>query len=265
MISFRTWEQPSTVEEAWELYQKKGSCLIGGMQWIKMSHASFSSAIDLSALGLCGIEETDKEFVIGCMTPLRELELHPGLDAFSGGQMREALRHIVGVQFRNTATVGGSVAGRFGFSDVLTILLAMNCSVRLCRGGVVPLREYADRAPDRDILTHVSILKEKADFCYQSVRNAQTDFPVLTCAASRTEVGSWRFVYGARPQKALVLEDREGILGEIPPGEDRAEAARRFADYAAEAVPTAKNLRGSAAYRTHLVKVLTERAVLKLM
>ena len=39
--------------------------------------------------------------------------------------MREAVRHIVGVQFRNCATVGGSVYGRFGFSDVLTLLLAL--------------------------------------------------------------------------------------------------------------------------------------------
>ena len=40
--------------------------------------------------------------------------------AYTAGAVREAVRHIVGVQFRNCATVGGSIYGRFGFSDVLT-------------------------------------------------------------------------------------------------------------------------------------------------
>ena len=35
---------------------------------------------------------------------------------------------------------------------------------------------------DRDILVRLIVKKEKAAFDYQSVRNSQTDFPVLTCA-----------------------------------------------------------------------------------
>lgn len=49
------------------------------------------------------------------MTTLRDLELHPGLEAYTGGAMKESLRHIVGVQFRNLATVGGSFSGALGF------------------------------------------------------------------------------------------------------------------------------------------------------
>ena len=65
------------------------------------------------------------------MTSLRDLELHKGLDAMTGGAVRESLRHIVGVQFRNLATVGGSIFGRFGFSDVLTMFLALDSWVEL--------------------------------------------------------------------------------------------------------------------------------------
>ena len=39
---------------------------------------------------------------------------------------KESLCHIVGVQFRNCATVGGSIYGRYGFSDVLTMFLGMD-------------------------------------------------------------------------------------------------------------------------------------------
>lgn len=71
---------------------------------------------DLSGLGLDTIEETDAGFSIGAMVTLRQLETHPGLEAFTHGAVREALRHIVGVQLRNLATVGGSIYSRFGFS-----------------------------------------------------------------------------------------------------------------------------------------------------
>ncbi|MFQ7552525.1 MAG: FAD binding domain-containing protein [Blautia marasmi] len=51
------------------------------------------------------------------------------------GAIRESLRHIVGVQFRNCATVGGSIWGRFGFSDVLTMLLALDTEVELLKAA----------------------------------------------------------------------------------------------------------------------------------
>ena len=53
---------------------------------------------------------------------------------YTNGAVKEALRHIIGVQLRNTATVGGSVWGRFGFSDVITLLLAMDTLVVLYCG-----------------------------------------------------------------------------------------------------------------------------------
>ena len=59
------------------------------------------------------------------MVTLRDLELDPGLNSYTDGAARESVRHIVGVQFRNLATVGGSIYGRYGFSDVLTMFLTM--------------------------------------------------------------------------------------------------------------------------------------------
>ena len=41
----------------------------------------------------------------------------------------------------------------------------------------------------------------------------------------------------------------------------RSEKAEGFASYAAENAPTEGNIRGSAAYRTHLIKVLVERSM----
>ena len=247
MITIREYVRPAALEEAWALNQKRTSRVIGGMLWLKMQNAAVGTAIDLSGLGLDTVGETPEGFAVGAMTSLRALETHAGLNEYTNGAVREALRHIVGVQFRNTATLGGSVYGRFGFSDVLTLLLALNASVELYKGGIVPLARFAGMPYDRDILVRVHIPKENAAFFYQSVRPTKTDFPSLTCAAARLADGAYRFAVGARPGKAVVL---------MPQG-----APDALPEIVSAQIETGSNLRGSAEYRKHLIRVLVRRAV----
>ena len=152
MMTIREYKQAESLEEAWQLNQKKANRVLGGMIWLKMENINVGTAIDLSGLGLDTIEETEGSFSIGAMVTLRQLEEHAGLAAYTHGAVKEALRHIVGVQLRNLATVGGSIYSRFGFSDVLTLFMAMDCSVELYKGGIISLQEYAERPYDRDIL-----------------------------------------------------------------------------------------------------------------
>lgn len=108
--------------------------------------------------------------------------------------------HIVGVQFRECATFGGSVWGRFGFSDILTGLLALECEVELAEAGRIPLRDFAARKADRDILAAVWVRLDGRKAVYHTVRNAGTDFPVLACAVSRGEgETAYRLSIGAVP------------------------------------------------------------------
>ena len=258
MMTIREYKRAESLEEAWQLNQKKANRVLGGMIWLKMETIPVGTAIDLSGLGLDTIEETDDSFSIGAMVTLRQLEEHAGLAAYTHGAVKEALRHIVGVQLRNLATVGGSIYSRFGFSDVLTLFLAMDCSVELYKGGVISLREYAERPYDRDILVRLIVKKEKAEFFYQSVRNSQTDIPVLTCAAARLDDGSFRIAIGARPLKAVLFEfpAQTGASGQ--------DFARKIAYEVQQQIVTGSNMRGSAEYRRHLAGVLTKRAILEL-
>lgn len=258
MMTIREYKRAESLEEAWRLNQKRPNRVLGGMIWLKMENINVGTAIDLSGLGLDTIEETDEGFSIGAMVTLRQLELHPGLAAYTDGAVRESVRHIVGVQLRNLATVGGSIYSRFGFSDVLTMFLALNASVELYKGGVVPLAEYAQRPYDRDILVRVLVPKENARVVYQSVRNSQTDFPVLTCAAAKLADGSIRTAIGARPGKAVLYTAAPEA------GETAEEFAARFAAEVKADIKTESNLRGSAEYRRHLAGVLTKRAVCRL-
>lgn len=259
MLTIREYKQAATLEEAWQLNQKRPNRVLGGMLWMRLSKGNVQTAIDLSALDLDTIEETETEFRIGAMVSLRQLELHEGFTAYSEGANKEALRHIVGVQFRNLATVGGSVFGRFGFSDVLTLLLVMDSYVELYKGGIVPLADFVNMPYDRDILVRIIVKKTAAHYSYKSVRISKTDFPVLTCAAALTQEGVQAAV-GARPAKAALVKDAEQ-LATLPM---TAEKAQAFAEYAAGLLPTETNPRGSAAYRTHLIKVLTARCLTEL-
>lgn len=149
--------------------------------------------------------------------------------------------------------------GRFGFSDVLTLLLVMDSYVELYKVGIVPLADFVNMPYDRDILVRVIVKKTAAHYSYKSVRISKTDFPVLTCAAALTQEGVQAAV-GARPAKAALVKDAEQ-LATLPM---TAEKAQAFAEYAAELLPTESNPRGSAAYRTHLIKVLTARCLTEL-
>ena len=175
---------------------------------------------------------------------LRELELHSALNDYFENAIRDAVQDIVGVQFRNLATVGGSVFGRFGFSDVLTVLLSLRTSVELYKGGIVPLEEFAQMKRDNDILVNVRIAKTPGHFAYLTHRNTKTDFPVLAVSASKTgeEI---RVAVGARPMKAELFG--AGDLSE--------ESAKKLAAQ----VKTDSNMRASAKFRSHLAEVLITR------
>ena len=206
------------------------------------------TAFDLCDLGLNTIEETEDAFSIGAMATLRDIEMHAGLNAYADGAVANAVKDIVGVQFRNMATVGGSIWGRFGFTDVLTVFLAMDSYVELYKGGIIPLEQFAKMKKDNDILVRLIVKKTPCKIVYSSVRNQRTDFPVIACAVSFMN-GQYHAAIGARPARAMLL---------------RSEKAEGFADFVAENAPTEGNIRGSAAYRTHLIKVLAARSMNKL-
>lgn len=261
MLKIKSYVKVNSIAEAYELNQKKTACVLGGMVWLKMGNRNISTAIDLSGLGLEGIQETDDEFVIGCMTSLRALETDKRLNEYTQGAIRESVRHIVGVQFRNCATVGGSIWGRYGFSDVLTMFLGMDTWVELYNAGKIPLTEFVNRKKDNDILVNIIVRKQPLRVCYMSQRNTKTDFPVLTCTVSLVN-GCPRTVIGARLARAMVVEDTQGILSgfDTMNREEKIQAIHGFAEYAAKSVPVSGNMRASQEYRSLLVQVLTRRA-----
>ena len=225
MLKIKQYVKAESLEQAYELNQKKTNRIVGGMLWLKMSTAQIQTAIDLSGLGLDQIEETEDAWKIGCMVSLRDLELHEGLSIF----------------------------GRFGFSDVLTCFLALDTEVELYKGGIISLEEFAKMERDNDILVRVIVKKTPGKGSYQSHRNTKTDFPVLAVAADRYG-DELKVAVGARPMKAVCIHVPAEQL-------DACTDLKKFAKELAVQVPMGSNMRGSAAYRTHLAEVLIRRAL----
>ncbi len=263
MITIGNYVKAKTPEEAYELNQARNSRVMGGMMWMRLGNARIKTLIDLSELGLDQIEETDHVFKIGAMCTLRQLEQCERLREEYGDGIAEAVRHIVGVQFRNQATVGGSIYGRFGFSDVLTALLALDTFVELYSGGIIRLSEFVNRRPDKDILLSIIIRKGKRKFRYESVRRTKTDFPVIACAVVTGIVHgreSWYFTVGARPMKAALVERKWQIAKDVSEGQISA-----YAKEIADEFTYGTNMRGSAEYRRHLAEVLIRRAICSIL
>lgn len=255
MFTMKNYVQASSLEEAYALRKKsKNNVILGGNLWLKMGHRNIMTGIDLCGLGLDKIEEDEEKYSIGCMCSLRDLEVNESLDKTFQGSFKEAMRHIVGVQFRNTASVGGSVFPRFGFSDVLTILAALDSSVELYSGGLMPMKEFIEQKPDNDILVHVVVRKDGRRVSYQTHRMTETDFGVLTCAVSCKD-GKYTVVLGATPHKAKIVEHVE-----LSDSFDE-HAVEAFADAVIEQVRFSSNMRGSAEYRKAIAKVLIKRAI----
>lgn len=248
MFTIRQYAKVESLKEAWELNQKKANSIIGGMGWMKMTRGDIATAIDMSNLGLNQIVETEDEFIVGAMVTLRQFEMSETLNSYWGSAIKDSVRHIVGVQFRNCATIGGSVWLRPGFSDPVTLLLALDTTVELYTGEdenrYIPLDEFVSMKKDNSILVAVHIKKDGRKIAYESFRNTETDFPVLAVAVAEHN-SKYKAAIGARPAvaKSIAADDKEELISKAK--------SLRYRD----------NIRASAEYRKMLASVLIEQAL----
>lgn len=254
MFTVKNYVVAKTLDEAYTLLQKnRQNRILGGTMWMRMGNKAIDTAIDLSALGLDQIIETDEMIEIGAMCTLRQVETSDVLKNYCDGILSQSVAQIVGVQFRNSATVGGSVYSRFGFSDLLTALLGLDTYVELYHGGQVDLKTFMDMPYTKDIITKMRIYKEKGRGVYLTERLSATDLPLLTVCATRTSLG-YRVVIGARPSRARLAEVNIG-----PCTTD--EQYEEIATQAVQSLTFGSNMRGTETYRKRIAVVLVKRAL----
>ncbi|SDL04078.1 FAD binding domain-containing protein [Natronincola ferrireducens] len=262
MFTIQHYVQPETLEEAYQLLiAKRNNVILGGCAFLKMSKKKIGTAIDLSKLQLDFIHEKENTIEIGAMTTFRSLETNPCLNEYFNGIIPKSIKNIIGVQFRNIVTIGGTVYSRYGFSDLITALLALEVDVELYHGGVVPLEVFLKNGGTKDILVKVIVHKTNQSASYQMMRNSISDYPILAVAVSKKE-DDWKIVIGARPRRAEIAVEASKYLTQNNIDETNIKQA---ANIAMEELAFGTNMRGQKNYREAIIAPLLKRGIVEVL
>lgn len=257
MFTIREYVIAENLEQAYDALNKgKNNAILGGLLWLKMGNRNINKGIDLSNLGLHKIEEDEEAFKIGCMTTLRDIETSEALEKEFSGILRKSVKNIVGVQFRNSATIGGSIYSRFGFSDPLTALLALDAYVEMYNGGIIPIEEFVNMPLEKDILVRIIIKKNSKKSAYLTHRISATDIPVLTVSVGIVK-DKWRVAVGSRPNQGMLSYKAAEILNKSI----NEESIIKASEAVVSELTFGTNGRGSKEYRELLAKTLVKRGI----
>ena len=228
--------------------------ILGGGLWLKKGNAEIDTLIDLSKLGLNKIEDKGSCVEVGSMVTQRELETSPIIKSLGGGVVSQAVSEIMGPAFRNVATVGGSIYGKFGFSDLITVLLGFDVELQFYPNAKMSLEDYLAKPGFYDgILTHVRIQKKECKSFFKKVKATSIDYPILNICVTKGD--KYKVVVGSRPLVATRLLKVEEYLNNGGKDFDKA------AQIAIEEVKLGDSMANSGEYRKQLTKVYVKRGL----
>ncbi|WP_300385798.1 FAD binding domain-containing protein [Clostridium sp.] len=262
MFTLQKLLQPETIEEAYKiLTEKKSNTILGGCCFLRMGSKRIGTALELSNLNLDYIKEDSDYIEIGAMTNFRDIETNEILKGNFNGVLPKSVSNIIGVQFRNVVTVGGTVFSKYGFSDFITGLLSLDTEVELYGAGRMSLEEFLNMDYKKDILTRIFIRKDSRKATFKDFRNSASDYSVLNVAVSNKE-NNWTIVVGARPVVAKIAKKASE---ELSKGKLNSEKIEEIANIAAEELAFGDNMRATGEYRKVLCKVLVKRAIMEVL
>jgi len=278
MLQPFSFNSPQTIEEACQLLADPGGRLIaGGTDVIpQMRDGRFRAGrlIDLSRLeDLSYIKQYENRIVIGGLTNYRTMMDSPLLQD-EAASLVEAAALVGGVQTRSRGTLAGNIGNASPAGDSLPPLLVLNADVLLVSiegERKIPLAMFL-QGPGKTAIKPNEVIREislerpaagtKSTFIRLGNRRGMAISVVSVAALLRlghnNKVEEVRIALGAVAPTAVRCPETEAILlGK------KLTAARikRAADYAVQECSPIDDVRGSAAYRLHGVKVLVSRSL----
>ncbi len=250
----------------------------GGTALMLMMKAQIFKPVRLVSLRLLGgplhgIElAADKSaFRIGAMTTFAELEHSPDIRAHLP-VVTQTMLTLANVRVRNVATIGGNLAHGDPHLDLPPVWTALDAKVRIAsKAGerTIPVQElfagyYETTLKHGEIITGIDVpVRPKWTSHYAKVTTrAQHDWPALGLAVSAQfdgkRINDIRVVLSAAVDRPSRMKGAEAVLR----GAEIDDAVlSRAADAALGEVHIESDLRGSADYKQHLLRVHLGRAV----
>ncbi len=259
-MAFQQLHRATSLEDAHKtLLSQPGNFVLGGGLWIKKSDLSGNTAIDLSRLDLDRITDEGDRIRVGAMVSLRDFETNPLVASVGNGFLTHAVGQIMGVALRKLATIGGSIAAKLPFSDVLTPLLTLDVTLVFYPLKEMSLESYlSSKGKTNDILTHVMIRKQNIHGAFKKVGNTPLDFALLNVAVSHGE-GHFAVAVGSRPgASALAAKTMAFLNAQKKVGAKEIEKA---SEMAVEELSFASTTFASSDYRKTLAQTYVRRCL----
>ncbi|HEY2701820.1 MAG TPA: xanthine dehydrogenase family protein subunit M [Pseudonocardiaceae bacterium] len=268
---------PSTVEEAVAALAEAGEdakVLAGGQSLLpvlRVRLAEPSTVVDLGKVAeLRGVRDDGDAIVIGAMTTHYDVQ-RDELVRTHARLLAEATDTVADPQIRHRGTFGGAIAHADPAGDLLAPVLAMDAELLIAGPNgrrSVPASEFfvdfftTALAPDEVLLGARVTKHTNWGAHYEKFNRVAQAWSIVAVAATvRAENGTIAEAkvaltnMGATPIRASGVET--ALVGEPA----TAEAIRNAAQHAAESTQPTSDGNADAAYREHLAKVLTARAI----
>ena len=271
------YHRPGSLEEALQLLAEHGDeakVLAGGQSLIpvmKLRLAAPAHLVDIGRLGLDTIAESDGWLTIGALARHRGLERSELLKA-RYPVMAAAAPLISDPIVRNLGTIGGSLCHADPAGDWGSVMLALEASVvlRSTRGErELSMSEFlvdtftTALEPD-EILTEVRVPQPTgpAGGTYLKLERKVGDYATVAAAVALTlddgTIGRAGIALTGVDSKNVKATDAEASLAGAAPGDDVFAEAGRLA---AGAVHPVTDVRGTEAYKRHMVEVYVRRGL----
>lgn len=262
----KTYHRPAKVEEALKLIadeNEKNAPLAGGTS-LALNPRGIDGLVDLSMLGLSYIRVDNGLLKIGATTPIREIQRSEDVRQVAQGIISESAKNYLTALIRNRATLGGILAAGNFWADVVTVLMALNASVKIQNPSerTLSLDEFIRLGPRKSlsggILTEIQVPSTKDALCgYNRLAKVETDISILSASLclhlSGKTVQSGRIVVGNGSKPIRLVEAEEKIRGQT------LAAAANLASEKARQVSADSDIRASAEYRKEVAAVLVKR------
>ena len=265
------YERPATLEQALHLLGKHGEdarLLAGGhslLPAMKLRLTQPKLLIDIGRIEeLGGIRDDGGVLVLGALATHRAIETSELLRARCP-LLPEVAAHIGDSQVRNRGTIGGSIAHADPAADWPAAILALEAVVEVAGAGGRRTIKANDLFVDMlatsiapgEIITRILVQPTRKTVAYEKFAQKASGFAIAGAAVVRDADSVRVGITGvaARAYRAGAVE--EALAGaELGPA-----AARAAAEHAAEDVEPLADIHASGAFRAHLARVLTRRAL----
>ncbi len=269
-----TYVKPGSLPEALALLAEHGrgaAVLAGGtdlVSWMRDDLVSPEVVLDLKGIpGLGGIALVDGTLRLGALATFSDVLRSP-VAATAFPMLAEMAAAVASVGIRNRATVAGNLCSAVPSNDAGPVLLAAGASVQVAGpngGRTLPLAEWflgprRTALGEGELVTGISIpLPGKHGGCYLKLgRYRGEDLAQASVAVLALPDHRYRIAFGAVAPATLRATAIEAYLE----GRDLDEAAlTAAADLVPGTISPISDLRASAAYRTHMCRVMLVRAL----